>query len=208
MERGHVHPEHGAHPRSRGEHAATLFSVGSRSGSSPLARGTQIFSKFPPPHLGLIPARAGNTFLLHSLELEPGAHPRSRGEHLEGVQVWVCGWGSSPLARGTRVRLGALLRLIGLIPARAGNTAGLIGSLVIAGAHPRSRGEHPKHFVGRESAGGSSPLARGTLILYARCDTDTGLIPARAGNTRRLLGQIRYGRAHPRSRGEHPKSAL
>ena len=37
-----------------------------------------------------------------------------------------------------------------------------------------------------------------TLLL-----SDVGLIPARAGNTRKQILNIRSIRAHPRSRGEH-----
>ena len=72
--------------------------------------------------LGLIPARAGNTFVvaLHLLKL--GAHPRSRGEHLLFLSIEFALRGSSPLARGTRVFLLGRGGGVGLIPARAGNT--------------------------------------------------------------------------------------
>ena len=50
---------------------------------------------------------------------------------------------------------------------------------------------------------GSSPLARGTRPLVSDKISQGGLIPARAGNTRRSLHGGRSRRAHPRSRGEH-----
>ena len=50
---------------------------------------------------------------------------------------------------------------------------------------------------------GSSPLARGTLDRSNDHIAALGLIPARAGNTRALFGDVRPLRAHPRSRGEH-----
>ena len=91
-------------------------------GSSPLARGT-------PRHLhrdcrpnGLIPARAGNTASA-SYTAEPcRAHPRSRGEHFVDGIINNPSVGSSPLARGTRVKGLSLRFRPGLIPARAGNT--------------------------------------------------------------------------------------
>ena len=70
-----------AHPRSRGEHQTAPLTISTRSGSSPLARGT------PGHHLvtvaidGLIPARAGNTLYYCRFSCYNWAHPRSRGEH-------------------------------------------------------------------------------------------------------------------------------
>ena len=50
---------------------------------------------------------------------------------------------------------------------------------------------------------GSSPLARGTLDCAFGVEGFPGLIPARAGNTRRMRRICGCRRAHPRSRGEH-----
>ena len=50
---------------------------------------------------------------------------------------------------------------------------------------------------------GSSPLARGTLLQRCGDALDTGLIPARAGNTGLSSGSGLCAGAHPRSRGEH-----
>ena len=50
---------------------------------------------------------------------------------------------------------------------------------------------------------GSSPLARGTLINVSKRNGQTGLIPARAGNTAGTLTRVAALGAHPRSRGEH-----
>ena len=51
-----------AHPRSRGEHDLTLSQERIERGSSPLARGTLHVLPGSLRGLGLIPARAGNTF--------------------------------------------------------------------------------------------------------------------------------------------------
>ena len=76
-----------------------------------------------------------------------------------------------------------LIYALGLIPARAGNTAPLLRTSARVGAHPRSRGEHTNFVTRTIPDAGSSPLARGTRIAYAIRFPRIGLIPARAGNT-------------------------
>ena len=161
-----------AHPRSRGEHVIPERRRGYPLGSSPLARGTP--AGCPPPGVqgggvgGLIPARAGNTGVRFGVLMGAWAHPRSRGEHATGKGRSPWFWGSSPLARGTRVRPRPRY------------------ALPQSRAHPRSRGEHVVLVHGGSGDWGSSPLARGTLVTHL-CDNPLcGLIPARAGNTARL----------------------
>ena len=72
---------------------------------------------------------------------------------------------------------------LGLIPARAGNTAIVGTANQIVGAHPRSRGEHMNVQFSPGGLTGSSPLARGTLTPITGDTCAFGLIPARAGNT-------------------------
>ena len=111
--------------------------------------------------------------------------------------------GSSPLARGTlrpRRQPGVLL---GLIPARAGNTRRVLAQKKPPRAHPRSRGEHGNILEPAVADWGSSPLARGTPGLPRDCNISYGLIPARAGNTRYPATRLHRKGAHPRSRGEH-----
>ena len=57
-----------------------------------------------------------------SRQLNTGAHPRSRGEHVSGLGVTIISLGSSPLARGTPKLRESISAAPGLIPARAGNT--------------------------------------------------------------------------------------
>ena len=131
------------------------------------------------------------------------AHPRSRGEHQAGVIATAVLAGSSPLARGTLVPGAGAGRIAGLIPARAGNTVWLSSCRACVWAHPRSRGEHDAQSHGDIIESGSSPLARGTHQLSTATARQSGLIPARAGNTLRLSGRSECLWAHPRSRGEH-----
>ena len=70
-----------AHPRSRGEHRSHQNRGCRPTGSSPLARGTPFCPVLGEVFPGLIPARAGNTWLLARVLAACRAHPRSRGEH-------------------------------------------------------------------------------------------------------------------------------
>ena len=173
------------------------------TGSSPLARGTP----GKPPQInwdiGLIPARAGNTRTRNLRKASLGAHPRSRGEHMGRSQAMIREAGSSPLARGTRTALLLGAVVIGLIPARAGNTNSIRASERQVRAHPRSRGEHRSFSSPVSPTTGSSPLARGTLKTLIIDEVSMGLIPARAGNTDYSFPLRGRERAHPRSRGEH-----
>ena len=116
--------------------------------------------------------------------------------------------GSSPLARGTYLVDG--LQNVGrrLIPARAGNICWRSHDGISRTAHPRSRGEHGFHHCHAKGAGGSSPLARGTLPQSAHRVPIMRLIPARAGNIERSPRPCRAHPAHPRSRGEHSLTLL
>ena len=112
-------------------------------------------------------------------------------------------FGSSPLARGTRLYRLDHSRGFRLIPARAGNTFGSVNTNRSEAAHPRSRGEHlPTHSYDY-GKGGSSPLARGTPGHHFVQNLRGRLIPARAGNTPRVQSSTLALSAHPRSRGEH-----
>ena len=178
-------PRRRAHPRSRGDHPALMRSIITPPGSSPLARGPQQSLSLAVPAPGLIPARAGTTPGRSPQEPEPGAHPRSRGDHAHCSSAIVCAWGSSPLARGPHCCEGVRPVVPGLIPARAGTTGWIYRPAWPHGAHPRSRGDHclPVHIA--VVLAGSSPLARGPQFHRRKHRWKLGLIPARAGTTYR-----------------------
>ena len=136
------------------------------------------------------------------------AHPRSRGEHWLAAEGGSVTMGSSPLARGTQGHAICALLLLGLIPARAGNTDCWSSTLWWRGAHPRPCGEHLIAAPLLCFSLGSSPPVRGAHCAHHRSAGSAGLIPARAGNTRLSPVTLQPDGAHPRSRGEHTGGAL
>ena len=67
--------------------------------------------------------------------------------------------------------------------------------------HPRSRGVYPPPPTDFAAVYGSSPLARGLLLVPFHSHDSIGIIPARAGFTRGLASRGLVQWDHPRSRG-------
>ncbi len=177
-------------------------------GPSPLARGTLKRRASLAVPSRTIPARAGNTGNRGTGEEETWDHPRSRGEHRIAIPNASNFTGPSPLARGTRRRGTGECHLGRTIPARAGNTIGIVLMRRSAWDHPRSRGEHTSFLFDELTSTGPSPLARGTRMLDEGASYSSGTIPARAGNTIRRPERLCIRRDHPRSRGEHARNEV
>ena len=157
---------------------------------------------------------------MRTLRFSPD-HPRSRGVYSPTRPGWEPFAGSSPLARG--LPRGDLMSpgRLRIIPARAGFTpphrASLRGRRIIPARagftphhrwphgpdrdHPRSRGVYRDTFRARAENTGSSPLARGLPPPGCSPRGRPGIIPARAGFTRRAWSPRPGRRDHPRSRG-------
>ena len=169
------------HPRSRGVYGSRLSVEQSALGSSPLARGLQIGRQIISVERRIIPARAGFT-----------------NDLLDPEQQYS---GSSPLARGLHPRVAGSTVTAGIIPARAGFTSRATCPPTISTDHPRSRGVYLSPTRSERSRPGSSPLARGLPHAGAAADAEGGIIPARAGFTRRGRSTSCPSSDHPRSRG-------
>ena len=150
-------------------------------GDHPHARGLPGAGIQRGAHFGIIPARAGFTFVPTFLSNTYEDHPRSRGVYGGLLPPGVDSIGSSPLARGLPPVACGAAPAGGIIPARAGFTR-------------RGRKSPPE-------ASGSSPLARGLPQWHVGFGARTGIIPARAGFTDCGPRGIRRVRDHPRSRG-------
>ena len=129
------------HPRSRGVYDTAWDEMMDGWGSSPLARGLPGCYHRRGRACGIIPARAGFTDKHRGPQAGCGDHPRSRGVYLVAQVVSVCASGSSPLARGLRIDVPAIILYIL--------------------DHPRSRGVYTRYAYERTGRTGSSPLARG-----------------------------------------------
>ena len=135
------------------------------------------------PSGGIIPARAGFTGPRTWTRARPWDHPRSRGVYTALTMTIGTVTGSSPLARGLRDHCTENLRAFRIIPARAGFTpiARIVGT--VSTDHPRSRGVYSYRPHCRYGQHGSSPLARGLLVVRVNLRSRVRIIPARAGFT-------------------------
>ena len=88
-----------------------------------------------------------------------------------------------------------------IIPARAGFTRRPSRTRAARRDHPRSRGVYPSSCSHSLLACGSSPLARGLPRQRLPPHSHRGIIPARAGFTRRTHPWTTDRADHPRSRG-------
>ena len=89
---------------------------------------------------GPIPARAGETRLLHFFRAWRRAYPRTCGGNLYRVLKHHLQEGLSPHVRGKRYLSLLLSLLVGPIPARAGETESRMRERLAAGAYPRTCG--------------------------------------------------------------------
>ena len=149
----------------------------------------------------IIPARAGFTAQRACAGRRRRDHPRSRGVYLRGSgRLRPCA-GSSPLARGLPHENRAAAGRSRIIPARAGFTARARRRSGRRRDHPRSRGVYRHALTPATNPSGSSPLARGLLVLTGPTGRSYRIIPARAGFTTEMNTKTDPYRDHPRSRG-------
>ena len=196
------------HPRVCGEHWLGSDRWVFVLGSSPRMRGTHVDGVGLLRHLGIIPAYAGNTRIQFSERSHRWDHPRVCGEHRNHRTSRRDTSGSSPRMRGTPVGMPSASRLVGIIPAYAGNTEGGMPLMLARRDHPRVCGEHVYGRYSLPTASGSSPRMRGTRVDACGVSVYGGIIPAYAGNTCYQLGaQHCYG-DHPRVCGEHTLSGI
>ena len=177
---GRIIPARAGFTRQRSWQARSIGIIPARAGFTPSnapatrtradhprSRGVYLFLVVVHPLAErIIPARAGFTSRRESGNRTRRDHPRSRGVYLNWTAAGLKGKGSSPLARGLHAQGHFIGITAGIIPARAGFTSSMDGTIWSVPDHPRSRGVYrilSPHFVG---ARGSSPLARGLLAYY------------------------------------------
>src|SRR5690606_20626503 len=169
------------HPRVRGEHKSVAGAMTCRSGPSPRARGAQGDLGSTRRRAGTIPACAGSTAAWTPAGTGRRDHPRVRGEHTVAPVDVVAAGGPSPRARGALLEQLVRDQLAGTIPACAGSTLQCPDSQMIAGDHPRVRGEHKAWWDTHGRPTGPSPRARGAPDGVELWHPARGTIPACAG---------------------------
>ena len=171
-------------------------------GLSPRARG----NLFPPGHgadcYGPIPASAGEPAVcLLSTSLHR-AYPRERGGTGRLVDWIPVGQGLSPRARGNPVVADPKRRIMGPIPASAGEPIGVRSLKPRQRAYPRERGgtmHDPDEVLDRW---GLSPRARGNLQCRLLLLASARPIPASAGEPGSVMSFEPGGEGlSPRARG-------
>ena len=187
----------------RGEHWPPVEPTTVITGSSPHARGAPVRAHPHRSKVRIIPACAGSTGRGSGPAIQPGDHPRMRGEHTLHSLRATAFRGSSPHARGAQEMLHFDRRVRGIIPACAGSTDGSKGDIMAVTDHPRMRGEHSVAASSVLCAVGSSPHARGAPMDCACARLRIRIIPACAGSTRAARSRRLSPSDHPRMRGEH-----
>ena len=185
-----------------------MVAAASSAGSSPLARGLRSSCRRLLLACRIIPARAGFTWGRRWWRGASRDHPRSRGVYLRSMVQGLTGIGSSPLARGLRAEAGTQLKVMRIIPARAGFTLGRPNRIVRGADHPPSRGVYDGLIWIQAVPRGSSPLARGLRRVEALLHLGHRIIPARAGFTAASTCRPSRPTDHPRSRGVYPHGRL
>ena len=182
---GYAHQRRTGEPRGCGEYVYHRDWCLIPSGSSPRERGKLPAGCGLGSQVGFIPARAGKTLSAVTARSTTRAHPRAGGENRVAAMPSRPPTGSSPRGRG-KLSFTQYTRHNGaLIPARAGKTTPRRRVRGLGRAHPRAGGENRSAATPIRSLVGSSPRGRGkhfgmSITGYAR-----GLIPARAGKTRK-----------------------
>ena len=129
------------HPRVCGEQCTATHCAGNWNGSSPRVRGTDTGLSRRSGTLRFIPACAGNSLTVYTVNVVGSVHPRVCGEQLNYGSRALHIDGSSPRVRGTEEIADLHQHLQRFIPACAGNRPVSRHSNCHNPVHPRVCGE-------------------------------------------------------------------
>ena len=167
-------------------------------GSSPRVRGTASGSRSPSCGPRFIPACAGNSSENQWPAPQPPVHPRVCGEQNDCSYTKKYQHGSSPRVRGTDDNGATWSTVARFIPACAGNRNYVSKFNNHFSVHPRVCGEQLSGFDNGMLAHGSSPRVRGTAHGQRAAVILARFIPACAGNSVNVEGDIEGPPVHPR----------
>ena len=110
-------------------------------------------------------------------------HPRSRGENIYFIYLYITRKGSPPLTRGKLLMIYWIVDFIRITPAHAGKTNCHILLTFSLQDHPRSRGENTRWKLTDRQSVGSPPLTRGKRPEFHAFFFQERITPAHAGKT-------------------------
>ena len=171
-------------------------------------RGARDHRGWQHPDDRIIPADAGSTCKIKTVNTSCRDHPRGCGEHANRIGWTTFEQGSSPRMRGAPLPPFLQLSATGIIPADAGSTTQRSGRLSQTTDHPRGCGEHGHLMCPRWYPVGSSPRMRGAPYWHSSHNGHDRIIPADAGSTLAGSGPVPLSRDHPRGCGEHMMIAI
>ena len=174
------------HPRMRGGNCILMLISWIVPGLSPHARGKLPGDNQGSRELASIPACAGETIRLEWPAVLSGVYPRMRGGNPVSDACPERIIGLSPHTRGKHSLVRQLHRLVGSIPAYAGETFVHACLYCLHRVYPRIRGGNPVSDACPERIIGLSPHTRGKHSLVRQLHRLVGSIPAYAGETCRL----------------------
>ena len=169
------------HPRVCGGAHAVHQNSPLMRGPSPRVRGSLQGIAIGVDHRGTIPACAGEPRHTGGQPVLNRDHPRVCGGADAMRVMRVPGTGPSPRVRGSPSRGGRSVHHRGTIPACAGEPPILPVSMIRTWDHPRVCGGARWYQEEGLCALGPSPRVRGSLEQFGVEPTDTGTIPACAG---------------------------
>ena len=201
MPRSSMTPPSRVHPRAGGAAMLRCPVGASKTGPSPLRRGSHGMVSASPDFRGAIPAQAGQPQnRLHTTTLKR-VHPRaggaagSRHSSSSNHVGQSPRWRSRPLMHRKETRHG------GSIPALAGPSPHDSLRSMRQWVHPRAGGAALFMLPHYSSCLGPSPRWRGSHGMVSVSSALRGAIPAQAGQSYRIRIPIVNAKVHPRAGG-------
>ena len=189
------------YPRARGGTQSINLATSYNSGLSPRTRGNRVE---PSRRIALsrtIPAHAGEPATRAPRPPASRDYPRARGGTLGAVALGGGLAGLSPRTRGNPRGGGGEGRLLGTIPAHAGEPCRAGSSSPSCWDYPRARGGTLRETADKVIDPGLSPRTRGNLLGSALHLPDIGTIPAHAGEPATCQAAGSISQDYPRARG-------
>ena len=189
------------YPRTGGGNLDILRQEYLLGGLSPHGRGKRCFCWPRVRRRRSIPARAGETSSVCAGQANPTVYPRTGGGNPCAAGCYAGRGGLSPHGRGKPCPSPGKRISNRSIPARAGETFGIMFYKGFGKVYPRTGGGNGVGGLIPVVTGGLSPHGRGKPI--ARWDDDGGVrsIPARAGETGCLVAGCLAAGVYPRTGG-------